>query len=105
MKKVLAFGAGNFYWEREEEIKKKYDIVAFFDNDQSKVGTKFDGKDIISRKKIRPYRNIDILITSTYKYEIISQLFEMGIDEKRIHCIFPRWMEAHEPKIVCNERG
>ena len=54
-----------------------------------KLGGYF-GKPIISVDDINT--DSDILITSTYKYEIISQLLERGINENRINLIIPEWM-------------
>jgi len=90
MKQVIAFGAGNFYKTHKENIEKEYDIVAFCDNDDKKTGGGYFGKPIISVDDIE--KDSDILITSTYKYEIISQLLKRGINENRINLIIPEWM-------------
>lgn len=92
-RKVIAFGAGNYYIQEKDLICENYDVVAFCDNDEHKIGVPFDGKPVISVKQLDQYSNFDILVTSTYKYEIIKQLTMEGIEPQRIHLILPDWMK------------
>lgn len=93
MTKVIAFGAGNFFESRKTEIEKEYDIVVFCDSDIQKKGTLFNNKKVISVEELDCYPDFDILITSRFKYEIIEQLLEIGVDENKIHVIKSEWME------------
>mgnify|MGYP002509688929 CR=1 FL=1 len=65
MERVIAFGAGNFYMSKKEEIERAYDIVAFCDNAIEKQGTLFDNKPVISLAQSDEYGKISFLITST----------------------------------------
>lgn len=103
MEKVIAFGAGNFYRNRKEEIEKAYDIVAFCDNDSEKQGMLFDNKPVISLAEAGAYGEIGFLITSTYRYEIIKQLVQNGVEEKRISFWMPAWMKQCDYVAVYGE--
>lgn len=103
MTKVIAFGAGNFLDSRKEAIEKEYDIIVCCDNDPKKVGTVFNNKLVISVEELDSYSDLDILITSKFKYEIIEQLLEKGVDENKIHVIAPKWVDNGASMIVHRE--
>ena len=104
-KEVLAFGAGNYYIHNKDLIREEYNIIAFCDNDEKKVGTVYDGKPVISVGQLMQYTGLEILITSIHKYEIIEQLLEEGIEAERICFMIPDWMKEICSLVRIGERG
>lgn len=84
----MFFGTGKrceYLIEENKTFLQEQEIVAFADNDQSKWGKLFWGKDIISPRKIKDYQFDFIYIASTYYQEIRTQLiYELGIEEEII---------------------
>jgi len=105
-KKVIAFGAGKYFKENKENIENDYNIIAFCDNDERKRELPFYGKPVISLQQLQAYPDVDILITSIYKYEIIEQLINAGIDAERIAFVVPTWMKETSTLVkVCDRKG
>lgn len=80
-KQVILFGASNMGEEAYSLLKDRYDIVNFCDNDEKKWGKKFCNTPIISPDdlKLSKYKDIEIIITSTYNIEISQQLRNMNL--------------------------
>lgn len=84
--KVIVFGATTSAKTTYEEIKKKYDIVAFVDNDPKKWGRGMNGIPIISPVEIGDLIWDEVIIISTSAMESIKeQLLKMGILEYKIN--------------------
>ncbi len=84
--KVIVFGATTSAKETYEEVRKKYDIVAFVDNDEKKQGGGIDGTPIMSPTDIGNLLWDEIIIISTSAMESIKeQLLKMGIPEHKIN--------------------
>lgn len=79
--KIIIWGVG----ERGRRIfsrLKREEVIAFIDNDQSKIGKKFEGKEIISLQKyIEHYSQYFILISLLRPDTVKKQLEENGIFE------------------------
>ncbi len=76
---ILIFGTGGsteLYLEDNKEYFKNIDILAFVDNDKSKIGGQFKNKEIISPSDIFKYDFDIILICSVYEEEIYNQLVD-----------------------------
>lgn len=86
---VVIFGASTlskkllYYFDLNGfDIKVEY----FLDNDIKKNNTYFEGKKIYNPAK-NNVKNKKILIASTWKYEIITQLKEFNVNMKSIICV------------------
>lgn len=83
-KEVLLFGAGSCGIKCIEEFEKiNAKIVGFCDNNKLRHGEKIQGYKIWSPEDITSYKNVTIMITSTYDEEIKNQLKEMGLNNFR----------------------
>ncbi len=98
MRKIVIYGASSSgkralgYYGREQ-------VIYFCDGDKNKVGTFFQGIEVISKNKLIEIQNeIDIIIASVYYEEISKDLFELGINEiKRFVCF-----EETKKRIDCD---
>lgn len=89
LKKILIFGTGNGRKVIEEFIDiNKCKIIAYIDNDSSKIGKNINGLSIISPENIKSFSYDYIIIASTYYNEIAEQLIRNGIDSKKILSFF-----------------
>ena len=68
MEKIVIFGAGNTGKLANEYLKGRYDCVYFVDNDSSKWGTIFCGKQILSPEKLKEDKNIKVIINIFITY-------------------------------------
>lgn len=81
-KKIIIFGASGSGSKIFKNLKK-FDVVAFCDNNASKWGNKKENLPIISPEELKKIYDADsylIQIASTYEQEIIQQLRDMGIE-------------------------
>lgn len=84
--KAVVFGAATSGETIFEEIKKKYEIVAFADNDVKKQRGNIDGIPIIGADSIKSLFWDQIIIVSfSAMEEIKSQLLQLGIPEEKIN--------------------
>lgn len=83
MQKVLIFGVGNMYKEKEEYIRKKFEIVGFLDN---KVKDTVDEYQVCSPQKIEQYltENVQVLLMSYQYVSMWKQLQRLGVDGRKI---------------------
>lgn len=80
MDKVIIFGSGSFGIRIYESIKFEYDVQYFCDNDNNKWDSEVFGIKVISPNKLKMLEyDKKIIVASTYYYEIIEQLVNMGI--------------------------
>lgn len=84
MEKAICFGAGGTAKHLFNKISEKYEVLAFVDNQESRHGQKWLGKEIIAPDKIRDYPYDYIIITSLMGEAISNQLVGMGVDKSRI---------------------
>ena len=90
MKKVVVFGTGKCAQDVLDGIVEPMQILAFVDNDVTKVGTieQIYGKyEIVQPSMLRDMEFDYVYICSSYWYEIANQLYDMGIDIYRM--VFP----------------
>lgn len=83
---VYLFGASALGERALKNLKNKYKIKAFLDNDCNKWNSKIDGVDVLNPKNVKNSNSkIEVIITSAYYLQIIDQLIEMGIDDIKIY--------------------
>lgn len=79
--KIIIFGVGyygkNAYWK----LKDYYNIICFADNNPDVQGNTYEGIPIISGERIKKLHmdDKDIVICTQAYYQIVSQIFDMGI--------------------------
>jgi hypothetical protein len=84
-KKVIIFGLGGAYSNLKEKIDKKYDVLAYTDNNDKSKFNLDDPNKFISPKEINNYDYDLIIVCSSFFEEIKTQLiFEFDIDESKI---------------------
>jgi glycosyltransferase involved in cell wall biosynthesis len=78
---VIFFGASKIGEEAYELLKDKCNVVYFCDNNKNKWNKKFCGIEVVPPEilKTEEFKNIKIMITSTYYNEIYEQLKDMKI--------------------------
>lgn len=86
--KVIIFGTGSTANNFINSLKCDVDILAFADNDLTKVGNTFEGIKIIKPSEIYNYCYDCIVIASQYNKKIFAQLIGMGIDRSKIFQFF-----------------
>ncbi len=84
--KIIIFGVGNYYQKRKKELAtfKQMEVIAFSDNNETLWGKEVDGFQVISPDQIKNFSYDMILIMSTYRDEIFSQLILLGIERLKI---------------------
>lgn len=94
---AIVFGATASAKMIYKEIRKKYEIIAFADNDQNKSGGGIDGIPVIKPADIGKLCWDEIIIVSYSAMDAIkSQLLDMGIAEHKINT---RYVELNvEPR-------
>lgn len=87
MQRIIIFGTGRFYQNREYSVKQKYEIAAFLDNKINK-GEKVYYKDtlvpIYNPEHIKLLEKCLILIMTRQFVDVCMQLLQLGVDEERI---------------------
>lgn len=85
MKKAVIFGAGQLGRKIYEDIRGRYDVLAFLDNFEKRQGTKYEGIPINKPDCIKEIQFDYIFIGSkTGHDEMIEQLLEYGVDPNKI---------------------
>ncbi|MDN4500899.1 LicD family protein [Alteromonadaceae bacterium BrNp21-10] len=84
---VVIFGAGNAGIAAMENVSAQYNVIAFCDNDATKVNTLLNGKEVISAAKLLDYPFERILIASEFFEKIKQQLLDMGIHHQQIQVL------------------
>lgn len=85
MEDVIIFGIGQFYKNREKDIKKIYNIVAYLDNRVEKGSTiKQDNICAYNPCDIHSLPKVDILIMSWKYMSMYQQLIELHVASDRI---------------------
>lgn len=79
MEKVILFGASELGKKAFKELKEKYDIKYFCDNDKNKIGKKIYDVEVIDSERLSELKDYTIIITSIYYLEICKQLNKMNI--------------------------
>lgn len=82
--KLILFGAGLVGRQILPKYQRRYDIVAFTDNDKAKHGTYVSGVEIVPVHKIDEFNYDYIVITSTASAQIYDQLLTIGIPKDKI---------------------
>lgn len=84
MRKIYVYGVGNNFFEYEPIIRKRYEIIGFFDSNRIKQGNFLYGLEIQSPNKVLNYQYDYILVTPNCYLEIKDYLIELGVDENKI---------------------
>lgn len=84
--KVIVFGVGNYYREQKEKLNtfSNIEILAYTDNNTALWGEIIDGRKVIPPDSIQCFPYDQILIMSTYGFEIYHQLIGFGVDKDDI---------------------
>lgn len=99
MEKIIIFGTGEYCVRTKKDIKQRYEIIAFADNNKDKVGKYIDGIEIISPQKINEYSYDKIFIASQYKLEIATQLLDLEVPTDKISIELDESVET----VVCKK--
>lgn len=85
MEDIIIFGHGRYYKSKEENIKKKYNVIAFIDN-AVKVNSQIIENEIpiYNPTQISKLPAVPIFIMSAKFFEMTIQLIELGVDNNRI---------------------
>lgn len=80
--KCIIFGKGWYFAQKEKEIRKKYDIIAFLDNS---VSERDDKNKSYNPTLIGELDTVKIIVMSnTYFIEMFVQLKNLGVESERI---------------------
>lgn len=82
---IYLFGASLLGQNAFQNLKYKYSVCGFIDNDSSKWGKKINDINIVSLRDVEEYRNIKIIITSAYYLDIVKQLKDLGFSDIEIY--------------------
>lgn len=85
MLEVIIFGTGKLSEVVEACLKHNIvNVKCYSDNDESKWGKEFQGKEIVNPSKLFTIKYDYIIIASQYNEEIYSQLIRSGVQDKKI---------------------
>lgn len=101
--KIIIFGTGNYY-----RLSKKYidmdQVMCFVDNDQEKVGTFLDGKEVML-PGTADFSKCDYVLVLVMRYKnIVKQLSRAGVAEDKIR-LYPDLDDLFEVKPVIHSEG
>lgn len=85
--KVIAYGAGSFFRNHVEYLKKKYDIISVCDKNRHAVGKSIMGIPCISPEELNADSTNKVIITvmtPVFKEEIRNELNRRHMDEEEI---------------------
>lgn len=90
MIKVICFGAAGGGKRLFDEISKKYEIVAFTDNDSRKWGNRLNGLPIIKPEECISslYYDYVVITSAPGLFTIQKQLLDMGVPDNKILSYF-----------------
>lgn len=89
MEKVIIYGLGHFFWDNQDLIEKKYEVIGYFDSNRlsEELPKKIQEKRISSLNEFKSVDYDKILITAPlYAAEIMSVLQKIGIKKEKIVC-------------------
>lgn len=101
-KKIIIFGAGGRLIHYFDILNKIYDVLFVCDNDKNKWGD-YENYRVCSPELLLEYKDVPIVIISSYEDEIYEQLENMGL--KNIHTLYgiPREEEKlHHRRFLWN---
>ncbi|HOS69974.1 MAG TPA: methyltransferase domain-containing protein [Bacillota bacterium] len=79
--KAVLFGASKLGEIAVMALENQYEIACIFDNDRNKWGKELRNVKILPPYEIVNYKDIKIIITSSYREEISAQLNDMGVKD------------------------
>ncbi|MDF2802124.1 MAG: FkbM family methyltransferase [Anaerocolumna sp.] len=106
--KVIIFGTGSHFQKWKHTLPKGYEIVAFADNNKAKIGTYYENKEVIAPDSIPNNKYDKVIISSVYKYQMLNQLIDIGIEDKKIDFLFCYSSSKNynmETVVDCKERS
>lgn len=93
--KAIVFGASRGGRNAYLNLHHKYDIIAFTDNDSKKHGSHMFDKKVIAPDDITAYPFDIILISSTFRWQIVEQLqTQYNIEPNKIMVVPPNMVVA-----------
>lgn len=88
MQKILVFGRGNLFKEKEAYIRKQFEIIGFLDNKIQADNMVLDQCEspVYNPQMKEQYMTQDAkILLMSYQYPIMwKQLYELGIDEEKV---------------------
>lgn len=108
MQKILVFGRGNLFKEKEAYIRKQFEIIGFLDNKIQADNMVLDQCEspVYNPQMKEQYMTQDAkILLMSYQYPIMwKQLYELGIDEEKVlfGIEFPPYSER---EVVLFEEG
>ena len=106
MRNIVLFGASKFGSLVYAKLKNEKNIIYFADNDSNKWGKLYEGIEVINPIKVKDFKNVQIIISSSYDLQIAEQLIAMGIKRfkiaKLLHNINSNNEEDELELIDCN---
>ncbi|QKF72292.1 LicD family protein [Aliarcobacter faecis] len=90
MKNIIIFGASKFGERVFNHLKGKQDfnVIGFCDNDIKKHNTKLFDKNIYSPESLEKLDYDEIIIASSWEFEIEKQLLSMGIFKNKVNIFY-----------------
>lgn len=86
--RIVIAGCGQYTQIVENSLCHNIDIVFYLDNDEKKIGTILNGKQINSPYSIS-YSEVDYIIIAAYDYCVLkNQLIDLGFPENKIIAFF-----------------
>ncbi|OOM77950.1 hypothetical protein CLPUN_21230 [Clostridium puniceum] len=107
--KLIIYGASNYGMKVYLSLQNQYNILFFVDSDTEKQGTVLLDKKICSPKVLSEYKDVNIIIGSSYFEEIFYDLSKMGIKNilkfQDSFCAIPHtegnsWNDLNENKTI-----
>lgn len=86
MQDIIVFGHGRYYKSKIEDMKQKYNVIAFIDNavKPGETLTDDEGIKIYNPEDVMKLPDVPIITMSVKFYEMWQQLVTIGIKEERI---------------------
>lgn len=82
--RLIVFGTGIYWDNRKKWIKPEDEVVAFFDNDQTKHGRSFNGAKIYPPQAVLEMTFDAVLLMSDYAPEMREQLISLSVPNDKI---------------------
>ena len=100
MKSIAIFGCGSAGKRALHQLRSRYRIISFLDNDPDKRGQRVFGV-TVSDPKTYDYSKVEhVFIASMYLDEILVQLLELGVHSSKIEYVTLDILRKDPPKTV-----
>lgn len=97
--RIVVFGIGKFYQEKQDELIGQ-EIIAFLDNNSKAWGTQVNGITVYNPLDVLEMSYDAIVLMSIYSYEMRRQLLDLGVDREKIF-YFKRFCAYIHKEEIC----